>query len=134
MICDDHEVRLRLGPDPIQLPEPLATLIRRLLRDGRSYVGVGLPQPRVWLFPGGLAGRALTASQLGQRLRVLGIPAITGRRAALTQLAAHLPPAVLADLVHLDAGTAARWVRTSGGDWANYAALLINDAITNHAE
>ena len=45
VICDDHEVRLRLGPDPIQLPEPLATLIRRLLRDGRSYVGVGSPSP-----------------------------------------------------------------------------------------
>ena len=85
-------------------------------------------------FPGEPPGRALTPGHPGQRLRALGVPAITGRRAALTQLAAHLPPAVLADLVPPQNGTAARWVRASGGDWANYAAILARNAITNHAE
>ena len=128
------DVHLHLGPDPIRLPNPLATLTARLIQAGRPHVGVGSPQRSTWLFPGGLPGRPLTAAQLGRRLRALGIPAITGRRAALTQLGAHLPAAVLADLLHLHPGTAVHWVRDAGGDWANYAAVLAANAVTNPAQ
>jgi len=36
---------------------------------------------------------------LADRLRALGIPVRAGRRAALTDLASHLPAAVLADAI-----------------------------------
>ena len=68
-----------------------------------------------WLFPGGLPGRPITASRLGQRLNILGIYAMAGRRAALTDLAAQMPAAVLADLLHIAPGTAVRWMRQAGG-------------------
>ena len=132
--CHGDDVHLHLGPDPITLPDPLATLTARLLHQGRSHIGVGSPQRSTWLFPGGLPGRPLTPAQLGHRLRALGVPAITGRRAALTQLGAHLPAAVLADLLHLHPGTAVHWVRDAGGDWANYAAALAANAVTNPAQ
>ena len=91
-----------------------------------------LPPTPHMAVPRGLPGRPLNPNHLGRRLRTHGVPAITGRRAAPTSLAAHLPPAVLADLVRLQNGTAARWVRASGGDWTNYAAHVATAAITNH--
>ena len=94
-----------------------------------THAGVGSPARTRWLFPGGLPGKPITASQLGQRLRALGIYAMPGRRAALTDLAAKLPPAVLADLLHLSPGTAVRWTHEAGGDWSRYAAELAREHV-----
>ena len=74
--------------------------------------------------PGGLPGRPITASRLGQRLHALGIYAMAGRHAALTDLATQLPAAVLADLLHLAPGTAVHWMHEAGADWNRYAADL----------
>jgi hypothetical protein len=65
--------------------------------------------------------------RLGSRLRAIGIHPMAGRRAALLDLAAQLPPAVLADLLNLAPGTAVRWTRQAGGDWSRYAADLARD-------
>jgi hypothetical protein len=45
-----------------------------------------------------------------------------GRRAALIDLAVHLPAAILADSLNLSPGTAVRWMRQAGADWNHYAA------------
>jgi len=104
---------------------------------------VASPQPRSteligdtsrWLFPGQHAARPLTPARLGARLNELGIHARAGRRAAMLQLAAQLPAAVLADLLGLTPGTAVGWVNNAGGDWSRYKAALVNEAITNPAE
>ena len=50
--------------------------------------------------------------------------ALAGRRAALTDLAAQLLAAVLADLLHLAPTTAVRWMHQAGGNWSRYAAEL----------
>jgi len=71
-----------------------------------------------------MPGKPITAPRLGSRLRALGIYAQAGRRAALLDLAAQLPAAVLADLLGLAPGTAVRWMRQAGGDWSGYAAGL----------
>jgi len=120
-----EQVFLRPGRDEITVPEPLAGLLTALARDGRRYVGVGSPAT-TWLFPGLLPGRPLTPARLGTRLRRLGVYAQPGRRTALTSLAAQLPAAVLADLLHLHPTTAVRWVHDAGGDWNRYAAQLIH--------
>ena len=44
------------------------------------------------------------------------------RRAALIDLAAQLPAAVLADCLNLSPGTAVRWMHQAGADWNRYAA------------
>ena len=76
-------------------------MLTELIRTGRTHTGIGSPADSPWLFPGGLPGRPITAARLGERLRALGIYALAGRRAALTDLAAQLPAAVLADLLGL---------------------------------
>jgi len=117
-------VSVRFGTGDITVPEPLAGLLTELIDTGRRYVGVGAPTASPWLFPGHLPGRPISPARLGERLRTLGIRALPGRRATLLQLAAEVPAAVLADLLHLSVGTATRWTRDVGGDWACYAAEL----------
>ncbi len=120
----DDAVFVRFGQHDVPVPEPLGAALLELIRNGRTHVGVGSPARTRWLFPGGLPGKPITASQLGERLRALGIYAMPGRRAALTDLAAQLPAAVLSDLLHLSAGTAVRWTHDAGGDWSAYAAAV----------
>ena len=129
-----HLATIRFGNHDIVLPEPLAHLIGTLIDTPRAYVGLRAPNPSPWLFPGGQPGRPLTPSRLGARLGKLGIHARAGRRAALIHLAANLPAAVLADLLHLTPGTAVRWVNNAGGDWSRYAAALATETLTNQTE
>jgi hypothetical protein len=118
------ETLIRLGRHDVPVPGPLADALRQLISGGRSYRGVGSPPATTWLFPGHLPGRPITPDTLGERQRALGIYAQAGRRAALLDLAAQLPAAVLADLLGLHENTAARWMHQAGGDWSRYAAEL----------
>ena len=106
------------------LPEPLTECVHHLLAGARVHHSIGSPATTNWLFPGHHPGRPLTASQLGQRLRALGIDARADRRTALTHLGAHLPAAVLADLTGIHPTTAVGWTRHAAADWATYAADL----------
>ena len=120
----DSQTFIRLGRHDVPVPGPLAGAAFQLISDGRRYRGVGSPSATTWLFPGHLPGRPITAARLGERLRAIGIYAQTGRRAALLDLAAQLPAAVLADLLGLHETTAAKWIHQAGGDWTRYAAQL----------
>jgi tetratricopeptide (TPR) repeat protein len=121
---DDDTLTLRLGSDPITIPQPLARLILDLAEHGRTHIGVGAPAHTPWLFPGHHPGRPLTAAHLGVRLNKLGIDGRAGRRAALTHLAAQVPAAVLAELLGMSTSAAVHWVHNAGGDWSRYAAHL----------
>ncbi len=116
-------VSVRFGRDSAEIPDPLGELVLGLCsqRTGRS---VGSPSTN-WLFRGQRPGQPLSASRLGQRLTRINVGVRPGRRAALMQLAAELPAAVLADMLGIAPGTAVHWVRAAGGDWANYAAELV---------
>jgi hypothetical protein len=83
---------------------------------------VGSPALSTWLFPGLRPGTPLSAYQLGQRLRRLGIEPAPARRSALGHLAARLPAAMLAQVLGLSPLTAVRWAGSVGADWATYAA------------
>lgn len=120
----DGHVSLRFGAHDITVAQPLAGLLTDFIDVRRSHLGVGSPTTSPWLFPGHLPGRPITPSRLGVRLRRLGIRALPGRRATTLQLAAEVPAAVLAELLHLTPGTATRWTRDAGGDWSRYAADL----------
>ena len=113
-----------LGRHDVPAPGPLADAIHQLISHGRSHRGAGSPAAGTWLIPGHMPGRPITPSRLGERLRAIGIYAQTGRRAALLDLAAQLPAAVLADLLGLHETTAAKWIHQAGGDWTSYAAEL----------
>jgi hypothetical protein len=130
----DGTVAVRFGHHDAPVPGPLGAILAELIRTGRSHTGTGSPASTPWLFPGGLPGRPITAARLGQRLRNLGIYTMAGRRAALTDLAAQLPAAVLADLLNLAPGTAVHWTHQAGADWNRYAAELSRTHVHQHGE
>lgn len=116
----DPAVQLRLGPDPLDLPEPLASLIQALPVKRREGAAENLPSP--WLFPGSRAGAHINAVPLGRRLRLIGIEPRRMRLAAAEQLSREIPPAMLAGVLGLRTATIAKQSSQSGGNWANYAA------------
>jgi hypothetical protein len=117
-----NEVRLRLGREPVVLPEPLAGLTLQLLASRRGHAAIGDKGASPWLFPGGQPGRPISSYQLGQRLRQLGLQPGQARSTALFQLATDLPAAVLAKMLGIHISVAVAWQRASSGDWAAYAA------------
>lgn len=116
----EHQVFLRLGHHPLDLPEPLATLIQNLPTRRRD--GAAEHLPNTWLFAGSHAGAPLKANSLAIRLQKIGIDPGRMRVAAADQLARELAPVVLAEVLGIGHGTAARAVSRAGGDWTNYTA------------
>ena len=123
----DDGVTIRPGQHDMPVPEPLGALLLTLIADGKPYTGIGSPARSKWLFPGLLPGQPITAKRLAERLRILGVAVQAGRRAALIDLAAQMPAAVLADLLGLHPTTAVRWMHEAGTDWTRYAADLARD-------
>jgi len=115
-------VRIRLGPTPVTLPDPVADLTLRLLASQRGHATTGANEPSPWLFPGGQPGRPINATHLGQRLKAIGIQPGQARSTALFHLATELPAALLARMLGIHIAVAVAWQRASSGDWANYAA------------
>ena len=122
--ADAEHVRLRLGREPVTLPEPLASLVRQLAAARRGHAAIGDNGTSAWLFPGGQPGRPISSYRLAERLRELGIRPGQARSAALFQLATDLPAAVLARLLGIHIAVAVAWQRASAGDWAAYAAEI----------
>jgi hypothetical protein len=123
----DDSVTIQFGQHDAPVPGPLGDLLLALIADGKPYTGTGTPPGGKWLFPGLLPGRPITPARLAGRLRSLGIPVQAGRRAALIDLAAQMPAAVLADLLGLHPATAVKWMHQAGADWNRYAAELARE-------
>ncbi len=118
----DGRVRLRLGAEPIVLPEPLASLVLGLVASRRGHATLGDQGTSPWLFPGGQPGRPISASRMAERLRGIGIHAGQTRSTALFQLGTELPAAILARMLGIHISVAVQWQRASNGDYAAYAA------------
>jgi hypothetical protein len=122
VLADEHEVRLRLGREPIVLPETLEALVRELVASRHGHATLGDQGTSPWLFPGGEPGRPISAHRLGERLHQLGLRPGQARSTALFGLAAELPAALLARLLGINISVAVAWQHASAGDWTNYAA------------
>lgn len=120
--ADGDDVRLRLGREPVVLPEPLAALVLDLVASRRGHAALGDQGRSPWLFPGGQPGRPLSSYQLAQRLRRLGLRPGQARSTALFHLATELPAAVLASMLGIHVSVAVQWQRACSGDWTTYAA------------
>jgi len=119
---DQHQVRLRLGREPVLLPEPLAALVTHLVATRHGHATLGDQGTSQWLFPGGRPDQPISAPHLGERLRQLGLRPGQARSTALFNLATELPAALLARLLGIHVSVAVSWQRASAGDWSNYAA------------
>ena len=124
IITRDDGVHVRFGKYEVPVPGSLGRILTDLTRAGRAHTGIGSPATSPWLFPGGMPGQPITPSRLGERLRAIGVRALPGRRAAMTDLAVQLPAAVLADLLNITPDTAVRWMHQAGADWNRYAAEI----------
>ncbi|TQM11003.1 MULTISPECIES: hypothetical protein [Pseudonocardia] len=113
---DDGAMTLRLGDPPAPVPEPFATLVRRLLAQRPA----GSTNP--WLFPGRHAGQPLNYTSLSLGLRNLGIPMRRARVGAIRQLALQAPAPVIADALGFHNTTTQRQTINAGGIWNRYAA------------
>ena len=82
--CSDGATRLKLGADWLDVPEPIAALLRQHLRD-RSNMTTAANPASPWLFPGQLAGEHRSYRRLVRVLHQLGIPARASRLAALAR-------------------------------------------------
>jgi len=100
----------------------LAALVLQLVASRHGRGALGDQGTSSWLFPGGQPGRPLSAYQLGERLRQLGLRPGQARSTALFQLATELPAALRARLLGIHISVAIAWQRASSGDWTNYAA------------
>lgn len=118
----EHEVRLRLGREPLVLPDPLAGLVGHLAATRRGHAALAEPGTSQWLFPGGRPGQPISSPRLGRRLRQLGLRPAQSRSTALFQLATDLPAAILARTLGIHIDVAVAWQRASAGDWTTYAA------------
>ncbi len=118
----NDQVRIHLGRQPIVVPEPLGALVLQLVATRRGHATIGDQGTSRWLFPGGQPGRPLSAFQLAERLRQLGLRPGQSRSAALFQLSTALPAALLARMLGVHISVAVAWQRASGGDWTAYAA------------
>jgi hypothetical protein len=121
---DDDQVKLHLGREPLALPEPLASLTAQLAATRRGHAAIGRQETSPWLFTGGQPGRPISAAQLTERLRQIGIQGGRARSTALFQLATDLPAALLARMLGIHISVAVAWQRASAGDWTSYAADL----------
>ena len=85
-------MHLRLGREPVALPEPLAGLVVHLAARRRGHAAHGDQGTSPWLFPGGRPGQPISAYQLAERMRQLGLRPAQNRSTALFGLATELPP------------------------------------------
>jgi hypothetical protein len=119
---DDKRVLLNLGTAPIALPPPLDGLVRVLVATRVGHALLPGPGTSPWLFPGGRPGHHLGPSQLGKRLRAIGLHPRRGRATAPFTLAADVPAAILARTVGINIKVAVTWQHAAAGDWTAYAA------------
>ena len=124
-------VTIRFGRDRVTLAEPVAVFVAALIETRRGRSATDAAGASRWLFPGGFAGRHLDPETLANRLRQLGISAAKLRTDVLLDLAADIPPAILADLIGLYPATAARWTHAAGGDWAHYVTERVRGAASS---
>ncbi|MEU9945004.1 hypothetical protein [Streptomyces lavendulae] len=122
VLDDGTMLRLRLGTHPVEIPPPLDTMIRELVRHPVSKAHRLESGPSRWLFPGSRTGRPMEPVSMSRRLKALGIRPRPTRNASLMDLAAELPAFVFSRLLGFCEQTAANWSAESGGEDAPYAA------------
>ena len=127
--CSGGGTRLKLGTDWLDVPGPVATLLRQHPRNRTNMTTAANPASP-WLFPGQLASEHRSYRQLVRVLRQLGLPARASRLAAWRELARDAPPAVLADALGVWPDTAMRHAFLAGADWSAYATRRSAPALT----
>lgn len=124
IVDQDGHVTIRLGPDPLELPDEIGQLAIAA-RDRRHA-------PRLlsddgddeWLFPGQHHGAPLSRDALTDRLNTIGVRVRAARTGALVSLVQELPAPVIARLTGMHVASATGWADAVSASHARYTALL----------
>ena len=119
---NDNDVRLRLGHQPVVLPEPLAALAVHLVATRQGHAVLGDQGTSPWLFPGGQPGRPISAFRLGERLRQIGLRPGQARSTALSSSLLSFPQPCSPPCWESTSPSPLLGNAASAGDWTNYAA------------
>src|SRR5680860_860926 len=84
-VNSDH-VALRLGREPVVVPEPLADLARQLVANRQGHAKIGEHGSSPWLFPGGRPGHPISSYRLTERLRQIALPPSQDRSLSLIHI------------------------------------------------
>lgn len=117
---------MRLGRDPVLLPDVLTQLASTILNDRAAIRQFTTAEETHWLLPGTVTGYPMSSAALAVRLRNISIPASTARTSAMSMLTQNLPPTIVARLTGTTQGTAIRWMDAVAASNARYAAFMIN--------
>ncbi|MDR8412597.1 hypothetical protein MTP10_28195 [Nonomuraea sp. 3-1Str] len=123
IIDDPGQMRLQLGIRPVDVPAPLADLLRELATADHHAAVLGETGHR-WLFPGQYANQHMHPASLNQLLNAVGAHSRPGRSTALMDLASQLPPVVVSKLLGLHISTATEWAQAAGNTRPGYAASV----------
>lgn len=118
----DGETRLRLGEEPVPLPEPFASLANHHLHHRPNLRTAAKNTASPWLFPSTRAGFHLDPQMLMTRLRSLGINLRGARNTALQQLAYEVPAPLIAEMLGFSYQATQRHADLASSDWGKYAA------------
>ena len=110
---------LRVGSDPLPLPDPVAELLHGLAADPRYRRNTTNHDSR-WLFPGTRPGRPIHPNTLAAALQRAGIPAQSTRAGTWLDLVRSAPAPLHADALGVSRVTAARYAERAGVDYATY--------------
>jgi hypothetical protein len=119
---DGDHVSVTLGASPIELPEPFADRMKRLIATRRAQVGKRVADPGPWLFPSQHPDRPALPETITHRLQRVGVQPSAHRASALLHLAGEMPPAVLGDLLGLGRTAVQDWSTLAARPWASYVA------------
>ncbi|BAC67866.1 MULTISPECIES: hypothetical protein [Streptomyces] len=121
VVVREKSVLLRLGKEPLELSPELGNLIQQIAADRRRDGQIGQIDAH-WLFPGIRPGQHLSHITLAARLKRLGIRSLPSRTAAIRDLTAEVPAAVVNRLLGLSTSTATSWAKRTAK--TSYAAEI----------
>jgi hypothetical protein len=108
----DGTVLLSLGLEPLELPTELGQIVLTMVRDCSNHRRPGKAASS-WLFPSIRPGQHMSATTLAARLKRIGVRPLQSRTAAIRDLAAAVPAAVVNRLLGISTSTATTWAKES---------------------
>lgn len=123
VILDEQRTALRLADDQLEVPEPVAALLRCYLTDPRYRCNTAAHLDSPWLFPGLMPGRPMHVYRVAEALRSQGISPRAAHTGTWLQLVREAPPSVLAQTLGITPTTAMRHAARAGTDYLDYPSL-----------
>ncbi|WP_331758686.1 hypothetical protein OG225_41065 (plasmid) [Nocardia sp. NBC_01377] len=124
-------VHVKLGAEPLLLPEEVGVLAQSATRDRQAVRLFGKTSDLQWLYPGAIPGHPMTPDALAERVRALGVSPSPARTTALASLAMQLPAAIISRLTGMNITAVTRWADAVAASNAQYGALRLAEVNTD---